>query len=93
MLKIFLTVVLPLALPLLVYIGYVSFLRRRAQLTGQQVMPRWQEGPWPWMILAGAVLVVAALITYRVTTGVSPGTQLEPPRLIDGEVVPSRVRE
>ena len=90
MLRIFLTVVLPLALPLLVYIGYVSILRRRAQLTGQQVVPRWQEGPWPWLIVGGALLVIAALITYRLTSGVPPGTQIEPPRLIDGRVVPSQ---
>ena len=93
MLRILLTVVLPLVLPLLLYIGYVSMLRRRAQATGQPVVPRWQEGPWPWLIIAGALLVVAGLITYRLTSGVTPGTKLEPPRLIDGEVVPSRVAD
>ena len=91
MLRIFLTVVLPIALPLLLYIGYVSMLRRRAQATGQTDLPRWQEGPWPWLILAGALLVVAALTAYRLTTGVPPGTELQSPRLIDGEVVPSQV--
>lgn len=91
MLRVLLTVVLPIALPLLLYAGYVSMVRRRAQATGQHELPHWQEGPWPWLILAGAALVVAGFAAYRSTTGLPPGTKLEAPRLIDGKVVPSQV--
>ncbi len=93
MLRILLTVVLPIALPLLLYIGYVSMLRRRAQAAGMTDLPRWQTGPWPWIIVGGAMLVVAGLVTVRFTSGVPPGTKLESPRLIDGQVQPSRVVE
>ena len=93
MLRILLTIVLPIALPLLLYIGYVSMMRRRAQIAGQDDLPRWQEGPWTWFAFAGAVLVIVVLIAVRLSCGVPPGTRLEAPRMIDGEIVPSRVVE
>ena len=91
MLRKFLTVILPIALPFLVYFGYRALARRRARSGGPP--PRWQEAPWHWILLAGVSLMLAALIFWRVTGGVPPGTKLEAPRLIDGEVAPGRVVE
>ena len=93
MLRILLTIILPIALPLIAYFGYMSLMRRRAQAAGETSLPHWQDGPWPWVVLGGAGLVLAALITWRSMTGVPPGTKLESPRLIDGQVQPSRVIE
>ena len=93
MLRILLTVILPMALPLVLYVGYVSMLRKRAEAAGEDFRPAWNEGPWAWFALAGVLLVLAALVTVRLSTGVPPGTKLEAPRMIDGEVVPSRVAE
>ncbi len=93
MLRILLTVILPMALPLVLYVGYVSMLRKRAEAAGEDFRPGWNEGPWAWFALAGVLLVLAALVTVRLSTGVPPGTKLEAPRMIDGEVVPSRVAE
>ncbi len=93
MLRILLTIVLPVALPLLLYIGYVSMMRRRAQAAGEDYLPRWDEGPWAWFALAGVGLVLAVLVVVRLSSGVPPGTKLEAPRMIDGEVAPSRVVE
>ncbi len=93
MLRILLTIVLPIALPLLLYVGYVSILRRRAQAAGEADEPGWQEGPWAWFALAAVALVLGALIVVRLSSGVPPGTKLEAPRMIDGEVAPGRVVE
>ncbi|MEE9210649.1 MAG: hypothetical protein V3U23_09370 [Kiloniellales bacterium] len=93
MLRILLTVVLPIALPLLLYAGYVSMMRKRAQAAGEAHLPRWTEGPWAWFALGGLALVLAVLVLVRLSSGVAPGTKLEAPRMIDGEVVPSRVIE
>jgi len=89
--RVLLTVILPLVLPIALYVGYMSMLRRRAEAAGTTVpVPRWQEGPWPWLILAGVGLLAAGFIAFRLSTGLPPGTKLESPRLIDGQVVPSR---
>ena len=93
MLRILLTIVLPVALPLLLYGGYISMMRRRAQAAGEDAPPRWDEGPWAWFALAGVGLVLAVLVVVRLSSGVPPGTKLESPRLIDGQVQPSRVIE
>ena len=93
MLRVLLTVILPILLPILLYAGYIALMRRRAQAAGQETLPEWHEGPWLWLVLAGSLLLVAALATVRLSTGVEPGTKLEAPRLIDGKIEPSRVVE
>jgi hypothetical protein len=93
MLRILLTIVLPVLLPLLLYLGYVKIMRHRAEAAGQAFDPRLREGPLAWLAVAGLGLVLAVLISVRLMTGVPPGTELEAPQLIDGEIVPSRVAE
>ncbi len=93
MLRILLTIIVPIALPLLLYVGYVAMMRRRAQAAGADYLPRWDERPWAWFALAGVGLVLAVLVVVRLSSGVPRGTKLEAPRMIDGEVVPSRVIE
>lgn len=90
MLRILLTIILPVILPLALYIGYLAFARRRAQAAGA-AGPRWEEGPWAWLVLAGVGLLIAILTVLRLSTGLPPDTKLEAPRLQDGQVVPSRV--
>ncbi len=89
MLRKLLTIVLPLVLPFLVYAIYLALARRKARLAGEGNLPRWQEAPWALIFIAGTALMIAALVFWRMNIGVEPGVQLEPPRLIDGEVVPS----
>ncbi len=91
--RVLLTIVLPVVLPLLLYLGYAKMMRRRAEAAGEAYDPASSEGPWAWLAAAGLALVLATLITVRLMTGVEPGTKLEAPRTIDGEIVPSRVVE
>lgn len=93
MLRLLLTIILPVLLPLLLYFGYIAMMRRRAQAHGQETLPEWHEGPWVWVAAGGVVLMLGVLVAVRVSTGVPPGTVLEPPRMIDGEIVPSHRAE
>ncbi|MDX1709829.1 MAG: hypothetical protein R3316_01670 [Rhodovibrionaceae bacterium] len=84
MLKKFLTVVLPLLLPALLYILYMVLTQGR---------PKLREAPWGPIALAGVALVAVVLVTVRVMSGVEPGTEIQMPRYEDGRVVPSRPRD
>lgn len=90
MLRQFLTVVLPMALPFIVYFAYVALARRRSATTGKA--PGVADAPWPWLAATGVVLVAAVLIGWRlVSDPAQPGEQILPDRYIDGELVPSEI--
>ncbi len=89
MLRQILTVVLPIALPFLVYFLYVSL--ARSQGGGQNNTATMSDAPWPWLALTGLVLMAAVLIGWRILSDpAAPGTRIEQPRYIDGELIPSR---
>ena len=91
MLRKLLLVVLPLVLPFLIYGLYVVIARYRARMAGAGApVPSWQDAPWGWIAGFGVLLMLVGLITMRVTTGIEPGRTIEPQRVIDGEVQPSR---
>ena len=59
-------------------------------MAGGAPPPRWQEAPWIWITAAGVELMVASIAVFGVTSGVKPGVRLQPPTVVDGEIVPSR---
>ncbi len=86
MLRILLTIVLPIALPLIVYILYVKTMRNR-------------HGPGPvpppsplgvWLVLGTSVVFIAGMLTLGFSRGVPPGTKLVAPHMENGEVIPSQ---
>jgi hypothetical protein len=88
MLRVLVTIVLPIALPFLAYGVYLAMVRRRQSRAGAgaQTMP--DEVPWPWLLGAGLVLLAIVLGGLRVLDGYRPGTDLAPPRYQGGEIVP-----
>ncbi len=95
MLQKFLTIGLPLLLPCLVYFGYVYLAKQRAAATGDEVADdgSWRRAPWGLILVASAVLMVAALVYVRLSTGVEPGTKLEPPHLTNEGAQSQRATE
>jgi uncharacterized membrane protein HdeD (DUF308 family) len=87
MLRVLLTVLLPLAAPFLIYLGWIWLVRGKA--ASGVLTVDWRETPWPWMLLIGVSCAVAGLLYLYVSQGHPAGTKLEPPALVDGVVVPS----
>lgn len=85
MLRVLLTILLPLAAPFLLYIAWMWLVRHKVQ--GGELVLEWRE--WPWLLGAGLAGCVATLLYFYVTTGLPAGTELVPPALVDGVVVPS----
>lgn len=84
--RIFLTIVVPLLLPTLLYALFL-YLRRRA--AGPQAEAT-SEPPWPWVWLsvAGAALAVLTFFAVAQLDGAPPGSHYEPARVIDGKIKP-----
>jgi len=86
MLRILLTVLLPIALPLILYFLYVKVMRAR-QASGAPPPSRFAF----WVALGAAVLLIAGMLTLGFSRGVPPGTKLISPHVENGEVIPSQI--
>ncbi len=87
MLRVLLTIVVPLLLPTLLYVGWISLL----QWPGNGETLRWTDLPWVWLALAGALLLAVVLVVVTVHFGEPETGQYMPPRYEDGRVVPSHI--
>lgn len=87
MLRVFFTIVLPLALPTALYLAWL-LLAQRAQRDGTV---RWATLPWLWLVGAGAVLLVLVLFVVTVHVGTPQSGTYVPPRWENGRIVPSHI--
>lgn len=87
MIRILLTVVLPLLLPTLVYFLWLM----AAQRAPLGAAAHWRAVPWPWLVGIGLLLVAAMLYFIGTRIGGSPMGIYVPPQYIDGKVVPGHV--
>lgn len=92
MTRIILTYVLPLLLPTLVYVAWISYARKKHDNDDEP--PALRKGPLFWCLMAGFMLMVAGLVTIALTSGDPPGSgQYQSPRLEDGKIVPPRFKK
>jgi hypothetical protein len=84
MLRVLLTIVLPLLLPTAIYMAWIAFVSRSAN----SERPRLGAMPVVWLVLAGALLLAAVLVTVTVHFGQPVSGRYVPPRYEDGRVVP-----
>ena len=87
MLRVFLTIVVPLLLPTAIYAAWVATLQWSAR--GEPL--RWTTLPWVWLAVAGVLLLGVVLVVVTVHFGESDGGTYVPPRYEDGRVVPSHI--
>jgi hypothetical protein len=93
-LRIFLTIVLPLVLPTVVYLLYVTTVEARRAQAAQEghAAPWWVEAPWPWLVGGGVVLTGLTLGAIALTGGDAPGEVYVPAHMEDGRLVPGTTR-
>ena len=96
MVRLFLTYLLPLLLPVLGYLAW-NWLRNLAGKPAEPP-PGSADMPWadmPWMVLVGAgisLLIITMLTLVFLDDGGSPGGTYIPPHLEDGKLIPGRMR-
>jgi len=87
MLRVFLTVVLPLVLPLAVYLIWIGALASWQEGGGIS----WHAVPWLWLAVAGAALLAMVLVVVTVGFGTPQQGVYVPPRWEGGEIVPGHM--
>lgn len=88
--KIFLTKILPLLLPLAIYFSWLIYARRKAAALGQS-KPGARDAPWLIIISIGLMVLIGSLIALGIFTGEEPGGVYVPPHMENGEIVPGRI--
>ena len=89
--RIILTYVLPFLTPIAMYALWVWWRTRYVQRHGGEA-PRFEKGPWPLLLFAGAVLALGVLGVSAVLQGNSPDEgPYVPPHVVDGQVIPGHI--
>ena len=86
MLRVLLTIVLPLILPTALYLAWI---RTTQWPDGNGA--RWRALPWLWLVGAGTLLLIVVLFAVNVHFGTPEGGVYVPPRWEDGHIVPGHV--
>ena len=88
MFRIFITYLLPLLAPFLLYLAWNAYVRHKAKKAGDEP-PSLEKGPIFWSLIAGLVLMMGSLITLALIGGdPAGGGSYVPPRFEDGKIVP-----
>ena len=95
MLRVFLTIVLPLAAPTALYLAWVWYTNyspwgsQPGSQPGEAV--RWAGLPWVWLAGAGALLLALVLFVVTVHFDTSQSGVYVPPRSENGRIIPGHV--
>jgi hypothetical protein len=87
MLRVFLTIVLPLVLPTALYLVWVSFFGE----TRDGGALSWTAMPWIWLAGTGVVLLAIVLFVVTVSFGEPQEGLYVPPRWEDGRIIPGHI--
>ncbi len=84
----------PLLMPLVAYLVWAWFTarRREAEAAGRR-LPAWQEWPWAWLVISGAVLAIATVFAVDLAGGRRTDADYRPARYEDGKLVPGEFRD
>jgi hypothetical protein len=84
MLRVLLTIVLPLLAPTALYLLGLAGLRRLGRV-------RWQAMPWVWLVGAGAVVLAIVLFVVNVHFGAPQRGVYVPPQWRNGHIIPAHI--
>jgi hypothetical protein len=87
MLRVLLTVVLPLLLPTAIYVAWIAATPRAPRRESVRLGAR----SLVWLVLAGVALLAAVLVTVSVHFGEPVRGRYVPPRYENGKIVPPHI--
>jgi Family of unknown function (DUF6111) len=87
MLRVVLTIALPLLLPTGLYMLWILALRPQEE----RGAPGWAGLPWAWLAGAGALLLAVVLLVVTVGFGTAQRGAYVPPRYRNGHIIPGHI--
>lgn len=84
--RIILTILVPLLLPIAIYGLWLSWVRQRWHREG--VTPYPIQIPWLWLLTAGVALMMIVIVVTFFDEGAAPNAVYVPPQLKNGEIIP-----
>jgi hypothetical protein len=95
MLRVFLTIALPLAAPTALYLAWVWYAHYSpwGSQTGPQTgeAARWAGLPWVWLAAAGVLLLALVLFVVTVNFRAAPSGVYVAPHTENGRIIPGHV--
>ena len=88
MLKILVTRFWPVLLPLVLYLVWLAYARRKAGKAGEK-KPEFFDGPWLWPTMASLALTIGAFLWLGLSQEPVNGTYI-PAHVVDGKLVPAQ---
>mgnify|MGYP000347603215 CR=1 FL=1 len=92
MIRILITVILPLLAPTIGYMLWIWFLnKKKKDEADHRPLKDWQTWPWSRLLGLGSVLLIISIVAINLNIGqeVESGRYI-PPHMKDGEIVPGR---
>lgn len=74
-------------LPTIIYLAYM-YMTREGEAGTSRVL---DDAPLIWLFVAGALLVIATLVTFGSYSGGKPGQIYTPPSFKDGQIEPGHI--
>lgn len=90
MLRLLVTRFWPALVPVLLYVAWLWYARRKAAKAGE-AQPGFFDGPWLWAVMASLLLCIGGFIVLGLTQGGLEEGDYVPAKLVDGKIVPSHV--
>jgi uncharacterized protein DUF6111 len=91
MLRVFLTIVLPLVAPTALYLVWVRFTHWSRGGSQPSETMRWAALPWLWLAGSGALLLAIVLFVVTVHFGAPQSGVYVPPRWEGGRIIPGHI--
>lgn len=90
--RIFFIYVLPFLLPLTAYLAWAWYRIGYAKKHGGDA-PQIEKGPWPLLLLLGAVLAFGGMAATALMRGADSDATYTPSRYEDGRIIPGQLEE
>ena len=81
----------PVLVPLIAYVVWMQFVRRKAEKAGEP-LPHFRDGPLFWAVMASLGVGLCIFVSLGLSHHEDRGSYI-PPHMQDGTIVPGRVKE